>query len=72
VVSALEDFIRAPRSGRDACQWAESCLLEETEAVAPGDLKAAAALLGVTEPTLLRRKAQAHTPFLKSGAPKFR
>jgi len=39
------------------CQWAETCLLAEIEAALPGDAPAAAALLGVTEPTMKRRKA---------------
>jgi diguanylate cyclase (GGDEF)-like protein len=63
VVSVLEDFIRARGVGTDACQWAEACLLAESESAAPGDVQAAAALLGVTEPTLLRRKAQSARHF---------
>jgi diguanylate cyclase (GGDEF)-like protein len=58
VLGVLEDFIRARRAGTDACQLAEACLLAETESAAPGDLQAAAGLLGVTEPTLLRRMTQ--------------
>ncbi|HXB54081.1 MAG TPA: sigma 54-interacting transcriptional regulator [Vicinamibacteria bacterium] len=58
VLSVLEDFIQARQAGTDACQWAEACLLVETKSAAPGDLQAAAALLGVTEPTLLRRMTQ--------------
>jgi DNA-binding NtrC family response regulator len=58
VLSVLEDFIQARGAGTDACQWAEACLLAETESAAPGDLQAAAALLGVTEQTLLRRMTQ--------------
>ena len=45
------------RPARTRAQRAEACLLAEIEAAAPGDPRAAAALLGVTEPTLLRRKA---------------
>jgi diguanylate cyclase (GGDEF)-like protein len=63
VVSVLEDFIRARGAGTDACQWAEACLLAESESAAPGDVQAAAALLGVTEPTLLRRKAESARHF---------
>jgi diguanylate cyclase (GGDEF)-like protein len=58
VASALEDFIRARPAQTDVVQWAESCLLLEIEAVRPDDLRTAAALLGVTEPTVLRRKAE--------------
>jgi diguanylate cyclase (GGDEF)-like protein len=57
VAGTLEDFIRSRRGDADVCQWAETCLLEEIEAATPGDARAAAALLGVTEPTLWRRKA---------------
>jgi DNA-binding NtrC family response regulator len=57
VTSALEAFIRARPAGRDACEWAEACLLAEIDTTVPGDARKAAALLGVTEPTLLRRKA---------------
>ncbi len=53
----LEGFIRARPAGTDVCEWAEACLLAEIDATAPGDARTAAALLGVTEPTLLRRKA---------------
>jgi diguanylate cyclase (GGDEF)-like protein len=58
VAATLEDFIRSRRPSTDVCQWAETCLLEEIEEAAPGDARAAAALLGVTEPTLWRRKAE--------------
>jgi hypothetical protein len=59
VLAVLEDLIRVGRrDGSDVCQRAESCLLAELDAAAPGDPRTAAALLGVTEPTLLRRKAQ--------------
>ena len=57
VASVLESFIRAGRTGTDVCEWAEACLLAEIESAVPGDARTAAALLGVTEPTLLRRKA---------------
>ena len=56
VTRVLEDFIRARPAGTDACEWAEACLLAETDDAAP-DARTAAALHGVTEPTLLRRKA---------------
>jgi diguanylate cyclase (GGDEF)-like protein len=58
VASTLEDFIRSRRENADVCEWAETCLLEEIEAATRGDARAAAALLGVTEPTLWRRKAE--------------
>ncbi|MCM2254199.1 MAG: sigma 54-interacting transcriptional regulator [Vicinamibacteria bacterium] len=58
VTSVLDDFIRARSGETDACQWAEACLLVELESAAPGDARSAAALLGVTEPTFLRRKAE--------------
>jgi transcriptional regulator with GAF, ATPase, and Fis domain len=58
VRQTLEDFVRARQPGADVCQWAETCLLEEIEAASPGDTRVAAALLGVTEPTLWRRKAE--------------
>ena len=57
VTSVLEGFIRARPAGTDVCEWAEACLLAEIDATAPGDARTAATLLGVTEPTLLRRKA---------------
>jgi diguanylate cyclase (GGDEF)-like protein len=58
VTSLLEDFIRARRDDTDVCQWAEAGLLAEIEAAVPGEARTAAALLGVTEPTLLRRRAE--------------
>ena len=58
VASTLEDFIRGRREDVDVCEWAETCLLEEIEAATPATPRAAAALLGVTEPTLWRRKAE--------------
>jgi DNA-binding NtrC family response regulator len=56
VALTLEDLIRSRRDGVDVCQWGEACLLAEIEAAVPGDTPAAAALLGVTEPTMRRRK----------------
>jgi hypothetical protein len=58
LAETLEEFIRARRGDADVCQWAETCLLEEIEAASPGDARVAAALLGVTEPTLWRRRAE--------------
>jgi DNA-binding NtrC family response regulator len=57
VLAALEDFIRNRQVDTDVCQWAQACLLAEIEAALPGDAPGAAALLGVTEPTMKRRKA---------------
>jgi hypothetical protein len=56
VALTLEDLIRGRRDGADVCQWAEACLLAEIDAAVPGDAPVAAALLGVTEPTMRRRK----------------
>jgi DNA-binding protein Fis len=58
VASALEEFIRARRDDVDVCEWAEACLLEEIESATRDDARTAAALLGVSEPTLWRRKAE--------------
>jgi diguanylate cyclase (GGDEF)-like protein len=58
VAALLEDFIRARRGDTDVCQWAEAGLLAEIESAVPGEPRTAAALLGVTEPTLLRRRAE--------------
>jgi len=58
VAGLLEDFIRARRDDTDVCQWAEAGLLAEIESAVPGEPRTAAALLGVTEPTLLRRRAE--------------
>ena len=58
VAGLLEDFIKARREDTDVCQWAEAGLLAEIESAVPGDPRTAAALLGVTEPTLLRRRAE--------------
>jgi DNA-binding NtrC family response regulator len=58
VAGLLENFIRARREDTDVCQWAEAGLLAEIESAVPGDPRTAAALLGVTEPTLLRRRAE--------------
>jgi diguanylate cyclase (GGDEF)-like protein len=58
VAGALEDFIKGQGGEKDACECAEACLLAELEAAAPGDSRTAAALLGVTEPTLMRRMVE--------------
>jgi diguanylate cyclase (GGDEF)-like protein len=58
VAGVLESFIRARRGDTEVCQSAEACLLAELDAVLPRDARKAAALLGVTEVTLLRRRAQ--------------
>jgi DNA-binding NtrC family response regulator len=58
VAGLLDDFIKARRDDTDVCQWAEAGLLAEIESAVPGDPRTAAALLGVTEPTLLRRRAE--------------
>ena len=58
VLATLEDLIRSRQGDVDVCQWAEACLLAEIEAAVPGDAPATAALLGVTEPTARRRKAE--------------
>jgi diguanylate cyclase (GGDEF)-like protein len=57
VAGALEELIRGRPGQADVCQWAEACLLAEIEAAIPGDVRTAAALVGVTEPTLRRRQA---------------
>jgi len=57
VSSLLEEFVRSRPDGENACEWAEACLLAEIEAKASVDARMAASLLGVTEPTLLRRRA---------------
>ena len=58
VAAVLEDFILARPVDTDVCQWAEAGLLAEIEAAVPSDPRTAAALLGITEPTLLRRRAE--------------
>jgi hypothetical protein len=58
VVSLLEDVIRGRQGETDVCEWAEACLLAEIESAVPDDARIAAALLGVTEPTLRRRQAE--------------
>ncbi len=58
VASALEELIQGRRSQKDTCEWVEACLLAEVESAVPGDARTAAALLGVTEPTWMRRKAE--------------
>jgi hypothetical protein len=68
VASLLEEFIRARPRDIDVCQWAEARLLAAIEAAVGSDARKAAALLGVTEPTLLRRRRNS-PPDLKIGAP---
>jgi diguanylate cyclase (GGDEF)-like protein len=58
VTALLEDFIRARPRDTDVCQWAEERLLSVIESAVAGDAGRAAALLGVTRPTLLRRRAE--------------
>jgi hypothetical protein len=58
VAGVLEDLIRDRRGETDVCQWAEACLLAEIESAVAGNERVAAALLGVTEPTLRRRQAE--------------
>jgi DNA-binding NtrC family response regulator len=58
VTSVLEDFIRARPGDVDVCQWAEAGLLSEIEIAVGGNVRRAAELLGVTEPTLLRRRSE--------------
>jgi len=56
VAATLESFIQGPRDHPDVCRSAESCLLLEIDRAVADDTRRAAALLGVTEPTLLRRR----------------
>jgi DNA-binding NtrC family response regulator len=56
VATLLEPFIRERPAGVNACDRAESLLFAEIDAVVRGDARIAAALLGVSPPTLLRRK----------------
>jgi diguanylate cyclase (GGDEF)-like protein len=63
VAGALEEFIRERGGEAGACDCAEACLLAEIEAAAPGDPRTAAALLGVTEPTLMRRMVESPRHF---------
>jgi hydrogenase-4 transcriptional activator len=58
VTSLLEEFIQARPRDTDVCQWAEAGLLDVIEAAVAGDVRKAARLLGVTQPTLLRRRAE--------------
>jgi len=58
VTSLLEDVIRARPRDTDVCQWAEARLLSAIESAVAGDSGKAAALLGVTKPTLIRRLRQ--------------
>jgi diguanylate cyclase (GGDEF)-like protein len=71
VASALQDVIEARRDQKDTCEWVEACLLAEVESAAPGDARTASLLLGVTEPTLMRRKADCPRHLHEDGAPKF-
>jgi diguanylate cyclase (GGDEF)-like protein len=71
VASALEEVIQARRDQGDTCEWVEACLLAEVEVAAPGDARTASSLLGVTEPTLMRRKAECPRHLQENGAPKF-
>jgi hypothetical protein len=71
VASALEDVIEARRDRKDTCEWVEACLLAEVESAVPGDARTASLLLGVTEPTLMRRKAECPRHLQEDGAPKF-
>jgi hydrogenase-4 transcriptional activator len=57
VANVLVNLVRSRPPGRDACVLAEELLLAEIEAAVPGDLRLAAALVGVAEATLLRRRA---------------
>jgi hypothetical protein len=57
VAGLLDDVILSRPSGRRVLEWAEACLLAEIESAMPGDARSAATLLGVTAPTLFRRKA---------------
>jgi DNA-binding NtrC family response regulator len=58
VVGSLEELIRSRPTEQDLCAWAEACLLAEIDSRSPGDVRTAAALVGVTEPTVLRRQAR--------------
>jgi len=58
VAGVLEELVRSRPPGRDARAWAEAALVAEIEAiVAPGNVRLAGALVGVTETTFLRRRA---------------
>ena len=57
VAALLEDVIHARPVKTDLCAWAEAALLAQIETAVSGDARKAAALLGVTEPTLHRRRA---------------
>ena len=69
VTGLLDDFIKARRDDTDVCQWAEAGLLAEIESAVPGDPRTAAALLGVTEPTLPAPTRRTFAPLLKFSAP---
>jgi hypothetical protein len=70
MASALEDVIQARRSHKDTSEWVEACLIAEIESAVPGNAHAASLLLGVTEPTLMRRKAECPRHLQEDGAPK--
>jgi DNA-binding NtrC family response regulator len=55
VTSALGDLLRQRGGETDLSCWVEDCLLDEILARVPADVRAAAALLGVSQPTLARR-----------------
>ena len=71
VASALEDVIQARRDHKDTCEWVEACLIAEVESAVRGDARTASLLLGVTEPTLMRRKAECPRHLQEDGAPEF-
>jgi len=71
VASALEELVQARRDQKDTCEWVEACLLAEVESAAPGDARIGSSLLGVTEPTWMRRKAECPRHLQEDGAPKF-
>jgi hypothetical protein len=71
MASALEDVIQARRDHKDTSEWVEACLIAEIESALPGNARAASLLLGVTEPTLMRRKAECPRHLQEDGAPEF-
>ena len=71
MASALEDVIQARQNHKDTSEWVEACLIAEIESAVPGNAHAASLLLGVTEPTLMRRKAECPRHLQEDGAPKF-
>jgi hypothetical protein len=68
VLGSLEPFVRGCQSDTDVCSWAESCLIAEIERAVAGDLRTAAALLGVTEVTFRRRETEASATSKKRRA----